>query len=79
MIEAAIGILGAGLLAMAAWALTNINSLGNRVSVLEADKTGLREVIEAKLEAINIRLEHIEKKLDRAEDRHDNQQGKETR
>jgi hypothetical protein len=67
MIEAAIGILGAGLLAMAAWALTNISNLSNRVSVLEADKAGLREVLEAKLEAINIRLEHIEKKLDRKE------------
>jgi hypothetical protein len=60
MVEAVISVIGAGLLGVIAWAFT----LHSRVAVLEADKTSLRELVDAKLQNITERLARIEAKLD---------------
>jgi hypothetical protein len=61
MLEAAVGVIGAALLGVIAWAF----ALGSRVSVLEADKVSLRELIAVQLDAISMRLARIEKILDK--------------
>lgn len=61
MLEAIISIIGAGLLGVFAWAF----NLHSRVAVLEADKISLKELLDAKLENITLRLDRIEKKLDK--------------
>lgn len=61
MIEAIVTVMGSTLLLVIGWAFT----LSNRVSVLEADKTSMRELIDAKLDNITMRLARIEAKLDR--------------
>ena len=68
MIEALISVIGAALLAVIGWAV----HLTSRVSVLEADKSSLKELLEAKLEIILVesrnlasRLARIEAKLDK--------------
>lgn len=65
--ETLVGIIGMGVLAMFGWAFT----LNSRVAVLEADKVSLKELIDAKLQAImqeqhnqSTRLARIEAKLD---------------
>lgn len=63
MLSAFVGVIGAGLLAVVGWAF----NLHSRVSVLEAEKISIRELIDAKLENITIRLDRIERKLDREE------------
>lgn len=60
MIEAAITVIGGGLLAMLGWGM----HMSNRVSVLEADKVSLKELLNVQLKVINERLARIEKKLD---------------
>ena len=71
MLSALVGIIGTALLGVIGWAF----SLQSRVSVLEADKVSLRELLDAKLENISgqvvgvtIRLDRIERKLDREEE-----------
>ena len=66
MIEAFIGVIGAGVLGVAAWAFT----LNSRVAVLEADKISLKELLDEKLQNITDRLMRIETKLDRESLKH---------
>lgn len=68
MLSAVVGVIGAALLAVIGWAF----NLQSRVSVLEADKVSLRELLDAKLESISgqiagatVRLDRIERKLDK--------------
>jgi len=61
MLSAIVGFMGTALLGVIAWAF----NLQSRVSVLEADKVSIRELLDAKLENITIRLERIERKLDK--------------
>jgi len=61
MLSAIVGIIGSALLGVIAWAF----NLHSRVSVLEADKVSMRELLDAKLENITIRLDRIERKLDK--------------
>lgn len=70
MLSAIVGILATVLIGVVGWAF----NMSNRVSVLEADKVSLRELLDAKLEIIsgqvstaNARLSRIERKLDREE------------
>ena len=63
MLEVLISIVGMGLLGVIGWAFT----LNSRVSVLEADKVSLKELIDSKLDNITTRLDRIERKLDKEE------------
>lgn len=64
MVEAIITVLGAGLFGIVGWAFL----ISNRVSVLEADRISLKELIESKLNDITRRLENIERKIDRGQE-----------
>jgi hypothetical protein len=64
MLEAIVGIIGTGLLGVGAWGV----ALSSRVSVLEADKVSLRELLNIQLADITRRLGRIENKLDHKED-----------
>lgn len=63
MWEILLGVIGTGLLGVIGWAF----HLNSRVAVLEAEKISFRELLEAKLENITIRLDRIERKLDKEE------------
>lgn len=60
MLETIVGIIGAAVLAVIGWAV----ALSSRVAVLEADKISLKELLDAKLENITVRLARIESMLD---------------
>lgn len=64
MLEAILGLLGLGLFGVLGWAFT----ISNRVSVLEADKVSLKELMESKLDDITRRLVSIERKLDKEQE-----------
>jgi hypothetical protein len=61
MLSTVVGLLGTVLMGVIAWAF----NLQSRVSVLEADRVSLRELIDAKLENIIIRLDRIERNMDK--------------
>jgi len=65
MVEAAISVIGAGLLGVVGWAV----HLGSRVAVLEADKVSLKELIDIRLSDITRRLARIEAMLDNGDGR----------
>jgi hypothetical protein len=56
MLEAIAGTFGVAFLAVFGWAYT----LSNRVLVVETSYNGLEELIEAKFDEVNRRLERIE-------------------
>ena len=64
MVEALIAVMGAGLFGVVGWAFV----ISNRVSVLEADKVSLKELMETKLDDITRRLVNIERKIDREQE-----------
>ena len=59
MLEAAVGILGTAVLGVFGWAF----QLSNRVSVIEAENEGLRELITTQFTEVKRRLDRIEEKL----------------
>ena len=59
MLEAVVGILGTAVIGVFGWAF----QLSNRVSVIEAENEGLRELINTKFAEVNRRLDRIEEKL----------------
>jgi plastocyanin domain-containing protein len=59
MLETAVGILGTAVIGVFGWAF----QLSNRVSVIEAENEGLRELINTKFAEVNRRLDRIEEKL----------------
>ena len=60
MLEGLITVIGGSLLGVIGWAFT----LSSRVSVLEADKVSLKELLDSKLQNIAERLVRIEGKID---------------
>lgn len=54
--EAILGTMGAGFLAVLGWAYT----LSNRVLIVETEYEGLKDLINAKFESVEERLERIE-------------------
>jgi hypothetical protein len=65
MIEAIVGLIGMGVLAVFGWAYNQNTQIHSRISVLEADKVSLRELINVHFNALELRLERIERKLDK--------------
>lgn len=59
MIATLMGIFGTTFLAVFAWTI----QLGNRVSVIEAEKTDLEKLINAQFDEVNRRLDRIERAM----------------
>lgn len=59
MLEGIVGILGTAFLAVVGWAL----HLSTRVSVLETQSEGLKELLEVKFDEVNRRLGRIERAM----------------
>lgn len=59
MLEAVVSFLGVATLAIFGWAF----QLSNRVSVVETENEGLKELINTKFDEVNRRLDRIEDKL----------------
>lgn len=59
MLEAIVTFLGAALLGVFGWAF----QISNKISVIEAEYEGLRELINEKFKGVNDRLDRIEDKL----------------
>ena len=59
MIETLMGILGTAFLLIAGWTMR----LGNRVSVVETKQTDLETLINARFDAVDDRLDRIERSL----------------
>jgi hypothetical protein len=53
------GFLGAAFIGAIGW----IIALGNRVSVIEAENKGLRELIESRFDSVEGRLDRIERSM----------------
>jgi hypothetical protein len=63
MIEAIVGVLGMAMIGVIGW----IVALGSRVSVLESQREDLPELLDAKLETTNVKIDEANRRLDRIE------------
>lgn len=70
MLETIITIVGTGLLGVFAWAFL----LQSRVSVLEADRITIRELINIHLGAIQTQLSDVKSRLDKIDTKLDKEQ-----
>lgn len=61
IVAAVVGFIGLVIMAIIGWAF----SITNRVSVLEADKTSLKEFISIQFEDLKNRLDKLEEKIER--------------
>jgi hypothetical protein len=67
MLEAIIGLLGTALLGTLGWAV----QLSSEVKIVKTEQEGLKELIEAKFDEVNRRLDRIERAMNGALANHD--------